>query len=229
MGIAKNNHRKRWALAGCAFLFMFSLLYSGTGHVYAKESAASVNIEVETTFSVNDGINKDRLSSALFVFELTSEDPDAPLPQAKQAGIDGEGKVNFTILFDKAGTFDYQIHQVTQEQKDWTFDRKIYDVTVQVKDDGQGNLITAVVGNAQGSIEKSGNFVFHNHYTKKAETPEPGASENPDKQDYKKSGSIPKTGDMTNSTLYLYMGLASLSAALLLLIYKRKRQEKETV
>ncbi|MGM0209112.1 hypothetical protein IGI96_003636 [Enterococcus sp. DIV0421] len=225
MGIGQTNHRKRWKLIVFAFLFLFSLLYSGVSHVYAQEVDALVNIEVQTKLTVSDGENKEQIPTIPFSFELTSEDPNAPLPQAKQVSINGEGKVNFSILFDKAGIFDYQIHQITQEEKDWTLDHKIYDVTVQVKADGQGNLIPAVVGNAQGSTEKAGNFVFNNHYTKKAEIPNPSISENLGKLNYKKSGTMPKTGDMTNSTLYAYIGLGILSVALLLLIYKRKRKE----
>lgn len=225
MRITKNNYRKRLSIIAVAFLFLFSLLYSGTSHVYAKEYDSSVNIEVQTKLMVSDGTNKGQMPTIPFSFELKSEDPNAPLPQTKQVSINGEGKSGFSIIFDKEGTYKYQIHQVTKAEKGWTLDARVYDVTVYVKNDGQGKLIAYFVGIDHDSDKKVDTFTFENRYTKNSETPKPNTPENPSKPDYKKPGSMPKTGDATNITVYA--GLGILSASLLLFIYKRKREEKK--
>lgn len=225
MRFTKNRYMKRTGCIICTFLFLISILYSTVSYVYAKETSGIVTIEIQTKLSVGDGTDKYKVSSMPFVFELVSDEADAPLPLTKEVTINGEGKGAFVIPVNEQGTYKYQIHQITKEEKGLKLDKKKYDVTVYAKMDGQGKLVTWLVGTDHDTDKKVENFTFENSYTKETETPKPNTPENPRKPDYKKSGSMPKTGDATNITVYA--GLGVLSAALLLLVYKRKREDKK--
>lgn len=222
MANAINKYLKKFNIVALAFLLFFSLLCSGEDFVYAKEKSALVNLELQTRIMSSGGAGKEQIPTTSFSFELTSEDPGAPMPELKRVSIDGEGKASFTLPFNKIGIFDYQIRQTTKWEQDWKLDNKVYDVTVVVKEDEQGGLITAVVGSVKGSEEKSSSFLFENYYTKKVEPKNPG------ELDGKKPGAKPDTGDTANVYTYMYAGLGSLLLALSLIISRRKKRNDAT-
>lgn len=222
MKSTQNRYMERMSFIICTFLFLFTLLHSGVSRVYAKEAETMVHIDIQTKITVSDDM-KEQTSTMPFVFALTGED-NAPLPESKEITIKGEGKGSFTISVDKEGTYKYQIQQMTKETKGWKLDSKKYDVTVYAKMDGQGKLVTWLVGTDHDSDKKVDTFSFENSYVKDSE--KTNTPENPSNPGYKKPDSMPQTGDGTNFKIYAALIVVS-GGLLALLAYRKRREDKK--
>ncbi|HEL0567383.1 TPA: Cna B-type domain-containing protein [Streptococcus equi subsp. zooepidemicus] len=140
---------------------------------------------------------------------------------------DGRRPDSITINLLKNGVkVESKILTKTDKWK-WRFDNldkyeNGKEITYTVMEEKVDGYTSKIMGDA-----KSGYKIVNTHTTEDVppvpKTPKPNTPENPNKPDYKKPGSMPKTGDTSNITLYA--GLGILSATLLLLMYKRKREE----
>ncbi|OFK25293.1 hypothetical protein HMPREF2826_03090 [Olsenella sp. HMSC062G07] len=117
-----------------------------------EQGKVSANIVAHKTL---DGLPVDE---GAFSFTLTGKDA-APMPTDAQGEVKtlanaAGGGIDFgSIVFDKAGTYSYQLAEVAGTDESFTYDTHVEDVTVTVTDDGQGNLSAAVAysgGKASG-------------------------------------------------------------------------------
>lgn len=84
-----------------------------------------------------------------FTFKLEALTAGAPMPETgKEVAKNTEGgAVNFgEIVFEKAGTYEYQISEVKGDDAYVTYDAAVYKVTVKVTDDLKGQLSAEVSG-----------------------------------------------------------------------------------
>ena len=57
-----------------------------------------------------------------------------------------DGQVMFeTLIYDRAGVYEYTISEKNDGQKNVTYDETVYNVTITVTDNGKGNLIAEAV------------------------------------------------------------------------------------
>ena len=104
----------------------------------------SVELPTEDQFHVTKSLTGTPLSAGAFQFELTGAD-GAPMPENNKTTNDADGKATFgSITYDKPGTYTYTINEVNTGKKGYTYDAKTVTVTVEVKDNGEGQLVAKV-------------------------------------------------------------------------------------
>lgn len=96
------------------------------------------------------------LKDGQFTFELKDKDGKV-VSKAKNTK---EGQIVFeTISYDQAGTYEYKISEVNDEQKDVTYDKTVYGVTVTVTDNQEGSLMAAVEYDGGNTGNYSNNYI----------------------------------------------------------------------
>ncbi len=151
------------------------------------------------------------LKNKQFTFELKDKDGNIVL-EAKNGS---DGHVVFeTLIYDRAGVYEYTISEKNDGQKNVTYDETVYNVTITVTDNGKGNLIAeAVYGDGRTPQ-------FVNTYVKpqdpvKPEQPTPTVKpQNP--------GAV-QTGDHNSFAGTLGMAALALAAAAGVMIRRKKR------
>ncbi len=98
-----------------------------------------------------------------FTFEVRGVTSDAPMPNSVTAKNAVNGEVVFEkIVFDKAGTYVYEVTEQNGGSSNYDYDQSVYTVTVTVTDDAQGKLWADV------SLAKNGapstEMVFRNGF-----------------------------------------------------------------
>lgn len=92
-----------------------------------------------------------------FEFALMGADGQTVLT----ATNDADGNVAFPhLVFENAGTYTFKVSEVDGKEDRVTYDKHAYAVTVEVKDNGEGQLVATVTNDAKG-----GALVFMNTYT----------------------------------------------------------------
>ncbi len=98
-----------------------------------------------------------------FTFEVRGVTSDAPMPNSVTAKNTANGEIVFEkIVFDKVGTYVYEVVEQNGGSDNYDYDESVYTVTVTVTDDAQGKLWAAV------SLAKDGvastEMVFRNGF-----------------------------------------------------------------
>ncbi len=120
---------------------------------------------------------------------------------------DADGNVVFDeIVYDRAGTYKYTVHEESGDAKYVTYDDTVYEVTVTVTDNLDGTMSVEVDWDGETPV-------FKNTYKK----PEP-----PKKIQWIKKPQSPKTGDSTDIALYMVFELLA-AAAIAIVIIRKKR------
>ena len=148
------------------------------------------------------------LKDGQFTFELKDKDGKV-VSKAKNTK---EGQIVFeTISYDQAGTYEYKISEVNDEQKDVTYDKTVYGVTVTVTDNQQGSLMAAV------EYDGGKAPVFTNKYSKPAK---------PAKPEEPKGPTAVKTGDEAPVIPFIILMVATLAiiVTITFIFFRRKRR-----
>lgn len=148
------------------------------------------------------------LKDGQFTFELKDKDGKV-VSKAKNTK---EGQIVFeTISYDQAGTYEYKISEVNDEQKHVTYDKTVYGVTVTVTDNGEGSLMA--------TVEYDGGKapVFTNKYSKPAK---------PAKPEEPKGATAVKTGDEAPVIPFIILMVATLAiiVTITFIFFRRKRR-----
>ena len=148
------------------------------------------------------------LKDGQFTFELKDKDGKV-VSKAKNTK---EGQIVFeTISYDQAGTYEYKISEVNDEQKHVTYDKTVYGVTVTVTDNGEGSLMA--------TVEYDGGKapVFTNKYSKPAK---------PAKPEEPKGPTAVKTGDEAPVIPFIILMVATLAiiVTITFIFFRRKRR-----
>lgn len=199
------------------FCFLFLIIvYSREIQVSAEENKASLNLEIENRILTKKSLDKRKIQTMGFVFEIIPEEPQCPLPAVKEVKITGEGKAVFdTIYFTEAGNYSYRIRQKTTEQKNWKLDTREYKVKVSVKNREKNQYLLTVYGFQDGSEAKTDAFRFENFYE--------GVDKGDDSSKSELSHYV-KTGDKTSGNLEI---LLLTGAGIVIIGILSKRQKKE--
>ena len=178
----------------------------------AKNAIVFKNSYTAQPASVTLGASKayvgGELKDGQFTFELKDKDGKV-VSKAKNTK---EGQIVFeTISYDQAGTYEYKISEVNDEQKDVTYDKTVYGVTVTVTDNQEGSLMA--------EVEYDGGKapVFTNKYSKPAK---------PAKPEEPKGPTAVKTGDETPVIPFIILMVATLAiiVTITFIFFRRKRR-----
>lgn len=202
-----NEKGKKMRRVLLSLLFCTVLLFSM--QVCAKEYSCSVSIPVEvgvTGESIPQGKNYQ------VVLEAVSN--GAPMPEKTTLSVQNGGKAEFgPIIYDIPADYQYRIYQKCEEEKGFSYDQSIYLVTVRVINDEKGGLKAEVWATKEGSNKKMEKIKFENKY----QIPDsPGKQEEPSEYTVLAQ---PKTGDSTNTVLWI--SCAAVSLTVLLLIFRK--------
>lgn len=178
----------------------------------AKDTIVFKNSYTAQPASVTLGASKayvgGELKDGQFTFELKDKDGKV-VSKAKNTK---EGQIVFeTISYDQAGTYEYKISEVNDEQKDVTYDKTVYGVTVTVTDNQEGSLMAAV------EYDGGKAPVFTNKYSKPAK---------PAKPEEPKGPTAVKTGDETPVIPFIILMVATLAiiVTITFIFFRRKRR-----
>lgn len=178
----------------------------------AKDTIVFKNSYTAQPASVTLGASKayvgGELEDGQFTFELKDKDGKV-VSKAKNTK---EGQIVFeTISYDQAGTYEYKISEVNDEQKDVTYDKTVYGVTVTVTDNQQGSLMAAV------EYDGGKAPVFTNKYSKPAK---------PAKPEEPKGPTAVKTGDEAPVIPFIILMVATLAiiVTITFIFFRRKRR-----
>ena len=178
----------------------------------AKDTIVFKNSYTAQPASVTLGASKayvgGELKDGQFTFELKDKDGKV-VSKAKNTK---EGQIVFeTITYDQAGTYEYKISEVNDEQKDVTYDKTVYGVTVTVTDNQQGSLMAAV------EYDGGKAPVFTNKYSKPAK---------PAKPEEPKGPTAVKTGDEAPVIPFIILMVATLAiiVTITFIFFRRKRR-----
>lgn len=178
----------------------------------AKDTIVFKNSYTAQLASVTLGASKayvgGELKDGQFTFELKDKDGKV-VSKAKNTK---EGQIVFeTISYDQAGTYEYKISEVNDEQKDVTYDKTVYGVTVTVTDNQEGSLMAAV------EYDGGKAPVFTNKYSKPAK---------PAKPEEPKGPTAVKTGDETPVIPFIILMVATLAiiVTITFIFFRRKRR-----
>lgn len=216
MGKVERKKRKNGqrVLLFC-FLFL-TIVYSREIQVSAEENKAPLSLEIENRILTKKSVDKSKIETMEFVFEILPEEPQCPLPSVKEVKITGEGKAVFdTIYFTEAGNYSYCIKQKTTEQKNWKLDTREYKVKVSVKKREKNQYILTVYGFQDGSETKTDAFRFENFYE--------GVDKSGDSSKSELSHYV-KTGDKTSGNLEILL-LAGAGIVIIGILSKRQKKE----
>jgi len=131
-----------------------------------------------------------------------------------------DGTITYPLTFDDEGTYEYEITEVNQGEKDMTYDATVHKLKIVLtKDTATGRLNATVYqnGTEMTGVDDKAEFVFNNTYS--GTTPKPDNPEDPGKTVVV----VPNTGDTTNTMLYVIV-MAISGAALLGILFIRKRR-----
>ena len=178
----------------------------------AKNAIVFKNSYTAQPASVTLGASKaytgGKLGDGQFTFELKDKDGKV-VSKAKNTK---EGQIVFeTISYDQAGTYEYKISEVNDEQKDVTYDKTVYGVTVTVTDNQEGSLMAAV------EYDGGKAPVFTNKYSKPAK---------PAKPEEPKGPTAVKTGDEAPVIPFIILMVATLAiiVTITFIFFRRKRR-----
>lgn len=178
----------------------------------AKNAIVFKNSYTAQPASVTLGASKayvgGELKDGQFTFELKDKDGKV-VSKAKNTK---EGQIAFeTISYDQAGTYEYKISEVNDEQKDVTYDKTVYGVTVTVTDNQEGSLMAAV------EYDGGKAPVFTNKYSKPAK---------PAKPEEPKGPTAVKTGDEAPVIPFIILMVATLAiiVTITFIFFRRKRR-----
>lgn len=196
---------------------MLGLFLFPTSHVYATESIIDVSLPVtqEIELLTEESSEIDTIG----IYELKSMDSNSIMPNGSKEKpyifqINGVKKqVVLQFKYGQAGSYKYQLHQITQDKQKYIYDRKIYNLTVYIKDNENGNLTQQIIlQNSNG--EKCTEIRFKNKCQWK-----PVKSKKSIMQT-----KVVKTGDTSNIMLYCMVLLLSIIGIVLILI--RRKSER---
>lgn len=178
----------------------------------AKNAIVFKNSYTAQPASVTLGASKayvgGELKDGQFTFELKDKDGKV-VSKAKNTK---EGQIVFeTISYDQAGTYEYKISEVNDEQKHVTYDKTVYGVTVTVTDNQEGSLMAAV------EYDGGKAPVFTNKYSKPAK---------PAKPEEPKGPTAVKTGDEAPVIPFIILMVATLAiiVTITFIFFRRKRR-----
>ena len=196
----------------------------GEGHLVAKaEYAADAVFEntytaapADVMISAKKVLRGAALARGRFTFLLTGEVDGKAVELT--ATNDADGNVAFPhLVFENAGTYTFKVSEVNGKEDRVTYDKHAYAVTVEVKDNGEGQLVATVTNDAKG-----GALVFMNTYTPPSTptgTTTPTRARNT-------AGRTPKTGDdlLAATTLTLLATVGGVIVAIAVRLARRRRE-----
>lgn len=209
-------------------MMLFAVISSYMPVLAAEVQAASIYLEVNQEFSVENGTPP----TDTFDYKLTALSEKNPMPKNSQGGefsFSIQGGAKHTIgpmAYPLTGVYAYKLEQtVNKESEGYTYDKRIYEITVYVKNaKGGGSAAELIVKNEKG--EKVSNIAYQNSYDKKEKDPvtkKPGV-DTPKGSGIGTSHAAPiKTGDTSNIVLWTAFALAALISLCVILIIGKRR------
>ncbi len=144
-------------------------------------------------------------------FSFTLKDANGKVVETVNNKADGS--IAFAELrFTEAGVYSYTISEVAGNDKQVTYDTTVYNVKITVVDNEEGKLIATV--DTEGKT-----LQFKNKYTPE-EPKKPTIPSTPKKT--KKTSGSPKTGDNSNTMIWISLLLVAIAAAVVV-VSKRMR------
>ena len=146
-------------------------------------------------------------------FTFVLKDKDGNVVFEAKNGADGQVMFE-TLIYDRAGVYEYTISEKNDGQKNVTYDETVYNVTITVTDNGKGNLIAeAVYGD--GRTPQFVNTYVKPQNSVKPEQPTPTVKpQNP--------GAV-QTGDHNSFAGTLGMAALALAVAAGVMIRRKKK------
>jgi len=171
-------------------------------------------------------------AASVFTFQLKAGNPSNPMPTGGANGVKtvqvrGSGSTEFgTWPYTAEGTYYYTISEVNSGSSDYTYDTTVYTITdTVIAENGQLKLSRVVTNNANRPVTSCS---FINTY--KGGSTNPGGG-NPGGGTTTDPGKGPKTGDDSETTLYMILfcaaGVTALGSAGYLLAGRRRREAAE--
>ena len=179
----------------------------------------------------------------VFTFKLVAREATQPMPSGSSNGVktmtirgSGEGEFG-TWSYYEPGTYYYSIMEVNTGEAGYTYDAAVYTITDMVSEADGALILNRVVTNNMNAPVASMSYI--NKYTgantgpTPSKSPDPSTPTNPTgpsgPSGPSNPGTGPKTGDDTNTTLYIVLlaaGMAMTGAAISYLIMGRKNGKK---
>ena len=203
------NIRKTCAKVGVILILLACLLVSMAGTAFADMPTATAVIEIKQIFQVQNGYEASAGLNCKYKFK--SLDPSNPMP----SGLNSDGELEFTlsgissqsisIEYTHAGLYQYQVQPVIDKVfENYYYDENIYNIDVYVENDGDGLKTTIVISNQAG--EKYGEICYYHYYW---------------------VHSIPKTGDESDPSVFIWTLAASTAAVSVLAFVLRRKKHAE--
>lgn len=176
---------------------------------YAASDSVGVSLSVSQIF-VNHTTSK---VEETFSYVLTPLETGNPMPGQSvdrySFTVKGSEEVKLEeIAFTGPGTYRYELKQTMESEKEgYTYDAEVYTVEIYVTSTSDGGLMVNTVAYT-GNEGKTDQISFENSYQKDA-VPSP-------------PGSVPKTGDTGNLTLWFVLMILSAAGLAVVLVCKKK-------
>ena len=196
----------------------------GEGHLVAKAGYAADAVfentytaaPADVMISAKKVLRGAALARGRFTFLLTGEVDGKAVELT--ATNDADGNVAFPhLVFENAGTYTFKVSEVDGKEDRVTYDKHAYAVTVEVKDNGEGQLVATVTNDAKG-----GALVFMNTYT----PPSTPTGTTTTTRARNTAGRTPKTGDdlLAATTLTLLATVGGVIVAIAVRLARRRRE-----
>ena len=174
-------------------------------------------------------------TDSTFTFRMEADDPLFPMPEGsvhgrKEATVQGEGEVEFGFsTYTEAGIFTYKVYEQKETITGYTFDKTMYTMTVTVTEsDGELAAKRVILRDDGRTVDE---MLFTNAYRAPDKgTLQPGRSRTvAGATVHKRSVSnSPKTGDTSNITLFIVLGIAAMMLILLIRLFSHKKQREDS-
>ena len=192
----------------CSVLLCLGLVWWSIWPAYAAEPI-TLGLEIEAQLNGEAPAHGEPFT---FILEPVDQ---APMPEDNTLTITGEGVGQFSpITYTAPETYHYTIREAAGDTEGYTYDDTVYHVTVQVTTNDGGLLAQSISISKQGSLAKTKQVLFINHYT-------PTSPSNPEP-----SGEAPQTGDQSNLTLWITLGSVALLGLMTTVVLSGKKRKQ---
>lgn len=204
---------------------LFSFLSFSGKQVFAMSDVVEIPLTIKQEFIVKAPEKEINLTGT---YEISAMDQNVPMPEDAKNGsysfsLQGEqAETTISFFYTHAGTYQYQLKQITAERECYQYDKSCYAITVYVKNAENGKLFPQVMAD-KGDGKKSGELKFENVYQGK----ESGSSKPSRPGNTDKPGKPVKTGDTANIMMYACIVAGMFLLIVVLIVLKRHKWKKQ--
>lgn len=197
---------------------------------FAASQGADASIKVEQKLEYDSKVT---LPTSRFEYVLHPTDAANPMPEGTGAdgdyhfSIGGAKTAKLTAMhFEKTGIYTYEVRQViSKEESGYTYDKEVYTVQIVVKNNAQGGLTAQVENPVNAAGEKEESISFTNTYVTPTQ-PETKGKDNNNNANKNNQAKRVKTGDNAAIGMWTMMAALSLGVIFILVIKRRRDDEK---